>query len=167
MTALASKSLHIRRATSADLQAMLRIEQASFSDPWTEDSLATALSLERMHVLVAEADAELDRQRAVDGAAGLLGYVVALVVGPDAEIADLAVAPDARRRGVGRALLERALAELAAAGVRTLYLEVRESNRAARTLYDAHGFGSVGRRRGYYRQPLEDALVLRREIGPT
>lgn len=167
MTALASKRLHIRRATRADLAAMLRIEQASFSDPWTVESLATALSLERMHVLVAESEAESGTAESGDGAARLLGYVVALVVGPDAEIADLAVAPESRRQGVGRALLKKALHELADGGVRALYLEVRESNRAARTLYDAHGFGCVGRRRAYYRQPVEDALVLRREIGPT
>jgi ribosomal-protein-alanine N-acetyltransferase len=164
MTALASRPLRIRRATRADLSAMHRIEQASFSDPWTEDSFATALSLDRMQVLVAESH---EGEQGGDGAVGLLGYVVALVIGPEAEIADLAVAPKARRRGIGRALLERALAELAAVGVRTLYLEVRESNQAARTLYDAHGFASVGRRRGYYREPLEDALVLRRAIGPT
>jgi len=64
-------------------------------------------------------------------------------------------------------LLERAIAELREAAVRTIYLEVRESNLAARTLYEANGFESVGRRRGYYRSPVEDALVLRREIGPT
>ena len=165
MTAVASKPLHIRRAVRADLASMLLIEQASFADPWTVDSLATALSLERMRVLVAESVGE--GNDGGDAAAGLLGYVVALVMGPEAEIADLAVAPRARRRGVGRALLGRVLAELGEAGVRTVYLEVRESNQAARTLYEANGFGSIGRRRGYYRQPVEDALVLRREIGPT
>ena len=59
------------------------------------------------------------------------------------------------------------LAELKGVAVRTVYLEVRESNRAARTLYDADGFEPVGRRRRYYRSPVEDALVLKREIGPT
>jgi ribosomal-protein-alanine N-acetyltransferase len=165
MTTVASKPLHIRRAVRADLAAMLRIEQASFSDPWTVDSLATALSLERMRVLVAES---AERGRVPGGVAPeVVGYVVALVVGPESEIADLAVAPDARRQGIGRALLAGVLAELRAAAVRTVYLEVRESNRAARTLYEAYGFASVGRRRGYYRSPVEDALVLRREIGPT
>ena len=167
MTTLASRPLHIRRAVPADLAAMVRIERASFSDPWSEDSFATALSLARMHVLVAESELEQGGDRGGDGAASLLGYVVVLVVGPDAEIADLAVAPEMRRRGIGRALLERALAELADGGVRTLYLEVRESNQAARMLYDAYGFDSIGRRRGYYREPIEDALVLKREIGPT
>jgi ribosomal-protein-alanine acetyltransferase len=165
MTTVVSKPLHIRRAVRADLAAMLRIEQASFTDPWTVDSLTTALSLERMRVLVAES-AERGRERG-GAAPEVVGYVVALVVGPESEIADLAVAPDARRQGIGRALLAGVLAELRAAAVRTVYHEVRESNRAARTLYEANGFASVGRRRGYYRSPVEDALVLRREIGPT
>jgi ribosomal-protein-alanine N-acetyltransferase len=165
MTSVAPKPLHIRRAVRADLAAMLRIEQASFADPWTVDSLATALSLERMRVLVAESSEEGGERGAAGGE--VLGYVVALVVGPEAEIADLAVAPEARRQGIGRALLSGALAELKAAAVRTVYLEVRESNRGARTLYEAYGFESVGRRRGYYRSPVEDALVLRREFGPT
>ena len=164
MTTLASKPLHIRRAVRGDLAAMLRIEQASFADPWTVDSLATALSLDRMRVLVAES-ADPGR-RSGDAVPEVRGYVVALAVGPEAEIADLAVAPEARRQGIGRALLAGVLSELKAAGVRAVYLEVRESNGAARTLYESYGFASVGRRRGYYRSPVEDALVLRREIGP-
>lgn len=162
MTTVASKPLHIRRGVPADLAAMLDIERESFSDPWSEDSMVTALSLERMLVMVADEPAE-----GGDGAAKLAGYVVALVIGPDAEIADLAVASGRRRRGVGRALLERVFGELAELGVRTLYLEVRESNHAARTLYESSGFRSLGRRREYYRHPVEDALLLRREIGPT
>jgi [ribosomal protein S18]-alanine N-acetyltransferase len=165
MTALASKPLHIRRASRGDLAGMLRIEQASFADPWTAESLSTALALDRMRVLVAEPRDVASR--AGDGTDGLLGYVVALVIGPEAEIADLAVAPEARRQGVGRALLDRVVAELETAGVQAVYLEVRESNQAARTLYESSGFQSVGWRRGYYRCPPEDALVLRREIGPT
>jgi ribosomal-protein-alanine N-acetyltransferase len=163
MTAVASKPLQIRHAVRADLPGMLRIEQASFSDPWTEESFSTAISLDRMHVLVAETPARESR----DGAHGLAGCVVALVIGPEAEIADLAVAPGWRRQGIGGALLRRSIEELIRCGVRTLYLEVRESNAAARTLYEANGFRSVGRRRGYYRQPVEDALLLRRDIGAS
>ena len=163
MTAVASKPLHIRRAVRGDLAAMVRIERESFSDPWTEETLGTALSSERMMVLVADEGGEA----LGDGAARLVGYVVALVVAPDAEIADLAVAPDARRRGIGRALLTRALGDLTASAVQWVHLEVRESNRAARTLYEAAGFRAVGRRRGYYRRPIEDALLLTREIDPT
>jgi [ribosomal protein S18]-alanine N-acetyltransferase len=163
MTAVAQSRLVIRRAEPGDVVAMLRIEEASFSDPWTESSFASALALDHMHVLVAEQG----RASSGDGASALVGYVVALVAGADAEIADLAVAPEARRRGTGRALLERILDELVARDVQACYLEVRESNRAARTLYEASGFRTVGRRRGYYRQPVEDALLLKRGIGPT
>jgi ribosomal-protein-alanine N-acetyltransferase len=159
MTVVASKALLIRRAVPDDLAAIARIERASFSDPWSEDSLATAL--DRMVVLVASAEGS------GDGAVGLAGYVVALVVAPDAEVADLAVAPEARRQGVGRALLARAIDVLADLHVRAVHLEVRESNRAARSLYESAGFRPAGRRRGYYRQPVEDALLLRREIDPT
>jgi len=100
-------------------------------------------------------------------ASQLVGYVVALVMGDEGEIADIAVAPSARRAGVGRVLLSRVEDEMARCGVRALYLEVRESNRAALGLYAARGFEAVGRRRGYYRHPVEDALVLKREIDPA
>jgi ribosomal-protein-alanine N-acetyltransferase len=163
MTALASDPVNIRRAVRGDLAAMARIERASFSDPWTEDTLAGALSSERMLVLVAD-EGSHERE---DGAPRLVGYVVALIVTPDAEIADLAVAPGSRRRGVGRALLERVLGDLTESAVERVHLEVRESNLAARTLYEAAGFRAMGRRRGYYRQPVEDALLLRRAIDPT
>jgi [ribosomal protein S18]-alanine N-acetyltransferase len=163
MTALASRSVHIRPAVRGDLATMLQIERASFSDPWSAETLATALSLERMLVLVADERGDAPG----DDAPRLVGYVVALVIAPDAEIADLAVSPGTRRRGVGRALLARALDELTAREVGTVHLEVRESNLAARALYQSAGFRAVGRRRAYYRQPVEDALLLRREIDPA
>jgi [ribosomal protein S18]-alanine N-acetyltransferase len=163
MTAVAPNTLQIRLAVREDVPAMHAIEQASFSDPWTEETIRSALSLERMRVLVAE---EWGGEGG-DSVCRLAGYVVALVVGDEGEIADLAVAPEARRRGLGRALIDRMLADLAELGVRSLYLEVRESNHAARTLYDSRGFRPIGRRRGYYRHPVEDALLLTREIAPT
>jgi ribosomal protein S18 acetylase RimI-like enzyme len=62
---------------------------------------------------------------------------------------------------VGRALVQHVLEALSARGARQIYLEVRESNAPARALYAAHGFTEVGRRKGYYRRPVEDAIVLR------
>jgi ribosomal-protein-alanine N-acetyltransferase len=101
------------------------------------------------------------------GVATLGGYVLAMALGVEGEIADIAVAPRARGRGIGGALLDEATVRLADTGVRALFLEVRESNSAARGLYDSRGFAPVGRRRGYYRHPPEDALVLRRDLAPT
>jgi ribosomal-protein-alanine N-acetyltransferase len=89
-----------------------------------------------------------------------------MVLGIEGEIADIAVAPDARGQGIGGVLLDRATLGLHQAGVRTLYLEVRESNHAARRLYESRQFGQVGRRKGYYQHPAEDALVLRRDLVP-
>jgi len=159
VTAPVGKALEVRRATRQDLGRIAEIERASFSDPWSYDALATALGLAHIRFLVA----------AESGGAGsrLAGYVVALVMGDEGEIADIAVDPSARRAGVGRALLGRVEEEMVRCGVRTLYLEVRESNLAALGLYQGRGFEAVGRRRGYYRHPVEDALVLRREIGST
>jgi ribosomal-protein-alanine N-acetyltransferase len=161
VTAVAG-ALHIRRAVEADVATMVAIERASFSDPWTAVAIASTLRYDHMRVLVAE-----ERGLGGDGAGRPLGYVVAMVAGTEAEIADLAVSPDARRRGVGRALIDRLLGDLEAEGVASVFLEVRESNHAARTLYASRQFHGVGRRRRYYRLPVEDALLLKRELGPT
>jgi [ribosomal protein S18]-alanine N-acetyltransferase len=163
MSVAASGRVRVRLAEARDLPSILAIEQASFSDPWTEDAFESAFTLQRMRLFVAEEWSDETR----GGAPVLAGYVVALLLGVEAEIADLAVAPSARRRGIGKVLLERTLADLGARGVETVFLEVRESNSAARALYESRGFVTVGRRRGYYRHPAEDALILKRESAPT
>ena len=159
MTVQVGEALKVRPALRGDLDRIAGIEQASFADPWTFDALATALGLAHVRFLVAEQG----------GGAGsrVVGYVVALVMGDEGEIADIAVDPSARRTGVGGLLLAQVEAEMARCGVRALYLEVRESNVAAIGLYRARGFEAVGRRRAYYRHPVEDALVLKRGIDPA
>ena len=157
MSTRVSGELSVRRATPADLGRIAEIERSSFADPWTFEALETALGLAHVRFFVAE--------RGRDAGSSLVGYVVALVMGDEGEIADIAVDPAARRAGAGGQLLARVEEELSRCGVRSLYLEVRESNLAALGLYHARGFQPVGRRRGYYRHPVEDALVLKREIG--
>jgi len=166
VTAIAG-ALHIRPAVDADVTAMVAIERASFSDPWTRAAIASTLRYDHMRVLVAEERLGGEPAGRGDGAGRPLGYVVAMIAGPEAEIADLAVSPDARRRGIGRALIDRLLADLEAEHVAAVFLEVRESNHPARTLYESRAFRAIGRRRGYYRLPVEDALLLKRELGPT
>jgi [ribosomal protein S18]-alanine N-acetyltransferase len=159
-------ALVVRSAVLADVERVLDIEAASFADPWTEDAFRSALSLPHMRFLVAErrgVEPERDDGRAT-GAPGLVGYVLAMVLGLEGEIADIAVAPEARGQGIGGVLLDRVTVGLRQAGVQTLFLEVRESNVAARRLYESRQFGPVGRRRGYYQHPAEDALVLRRDL---
>lgn len=95
---------------------------------------------------------------------GVDGYVIAQDAADEGEILNLAVTPARQRGGVGRALVEQVLNALAERGARRVFLEVRDSNAAARALYSALGFEEVGRRSRYYRRPVEDAIVLRAAI---
>jgi ribosomal-protein-alanine N-acetyltransferase len=144
-------------ATRAHLTQVASIENACFSDPWSETSFRQALENPGVFFRVATEGA--------DGA--VVGYVVAWFAGGEGEIANVAVAPAARGRGIGGLLLDAAIAAAAEHGAEALYLDVRESNARARALYDSRGFVEVGRRRRYYRRPSEDAIVLRRGIGTT
>jgi [ribosomal protein S18]-alanine N-acetyltransferase len=139
----------LRPATAQDLDTVVMIERVSFSDPpWSRRSFASLLDDPRVRFTVACMPA-------------VVGYVVMWLVADEAELANLAVAPDRRRQGIGQLLLDSAMAEALARGATSLYLEVRESNVAARALYGGRGFRPVGRRAAYYRNPLEDALLLR------
>jgi ribosomal-protein-alanine N-acetyltransferase len=90
--------------------------------------------------------------------------VVAFSIGEDGELLNVAVDPKFRGKGLAGQMLDAALIELGARSVRTAFLEVRESNSAARALYKSRGFIEIGRRSNYYRRPVEDALVLRRSL---
>jgi len=96
--------------------------------------------------------------------ADVAGYAIAHVAADEGEILNLGVAAAHRRRGVGRRLVQAMVATLAARGAAAVYLEVRESNAAARGLNQELGFREVGRRSRYYRQPVEDAILLRAAI---
>ena len=143
----------IRRATRGDVPRVAEIERSSFSDPWSPGAFRSAVDEERLHFLVAEHDG------------GVVGYAVSWFVMDEAELANLAVATDARGSGIGGALLDAAIAAAREEGCVAMHLEVRESNAAARALYESRGFEQVGRRRRYYRAPVEDALLLRARIG--
>jgi [ribosomal protein S18]-alanine N-acetyltransferase len=134
--------------------AVHEIEQIVFGDPWSQRDFRDCIAADATF-LIAETD---------DGKS-VAGYLVALDAADEGEILNLAVAPSGRRRGVGRALVEHVLGSFDERGIRQVYLEVRESNAAARALYAAHGFAEMGRRKGYYRRPPEDAIILRAQIG--
>jgi [ribosomal protein S18]-alanine N-acetyltransferase len=141
----------IRPAQPADLEDVREIERVVFSDPWSANDFAQCLT-SGVPFLISE-------QQGI-----VAGYLVAHGAADEGEILNLGVAPAHRRRGVGRALVERALTLLAARGARAVFLEVRESNAAARRLYQSLGFLEVARRARYYRRPVEDAVVLRAVI---
>ena len=150
-------SLDIRKAAESDIADVLWIEQASFADAWSQDAFLTSLESGHMRFLVAQEDPGTGDSR-------LVGYVIAIVMASDAEIADIAVAHSHRGRGVGGVLLDRVTADLREFRVKVVYLEVRESNVAARALYKSRAFRQVGRRKRYYQLPVEDALILRRDL---
>jgi ribosomal-protein-alanine N-acetyltransferase len=127
------------------------IERASFADPWAARDFREALGAATLFLVSVRAER-------------VQGYVVARRAADEGEILNLAVAPQNRRQGVGRALARQALEALRTSGAAVVYLEVRESNAAARRLYEGLGFQSVGRRVRYYRDPTEDAVVLRAAI---
>lgn len=144
----------IRRAAAEDAPAIAGAERVCFTDPWSEGALLETLQDETSLGLLAEMSGRL------------AGYLLARTIAGEAEILSVAVLPEARRRGIGRALLEAGLRSLAARAATDVYLEVRESNEGARRLYLASGFRPVGLRPGYYSRPRESAFVLWRPLAP-
>ena len=138
-----------------DLAGIGELEKASFADPWSPASFEQILDEPAVFFGVARAS----ETNAV------LGYVVAWFAADEGEIANLAVREPTRRRGIGAALLDATLNEAKRRGALLMFLEVRQSNEAARGLYASRGFEEVGRRSKYYRHPVEDAIILRRELG--
>ena len=149
----------IRPALDADVPGLAAIERRAFPDPWSEASFREAVTGPGAVVLIAEAGGK--------GAArgSIAGYVIGRALAGAGEILNLAVDEPFRRRGIARDLLDLALDRLQHLGAGEVFLEVRESNVAARLLYASRGFHPVGMRRAYYRSPKEDAVVLRRVPG--
>lgn len=142
----------IRDLRFEDLDAVIEIEDRSFSTPWRRTTFAGLLAREDADLLAAT---ERDR---------LVGYAICWTVVDQAELGNVAVAPERRGRGVGRRLVEAALERVRRRGARECFLEVRESNASAQALYRQLGFEVVGRRRRYYNHPVEDAFVMRVEL---
>ena len=145
----------MRPARASDLDAILTIEHRVFSDPWSPASFAPEFSDPYTWFSVAE----------IDGIVS--GYAIARIVAKQGEIANIAVDPAHQRSGLGGKLLDAAVVAADAAECEAVWLEVRVSNEPARRLYESRGFEPIGRRRGYYRTPVEDALVLRRSRSPA
>ena len=127
------------------------IEKLCFSDPWSENSIASELSNRLSFWLVAEEDGKV------------LGYVGSQSVLGESDMMNLAVCPECQRKGIGEALVLALCEQLKEKGNRCLSLEVRVSNLPAVSLYQKLGFSQVGRRPNYYRDPREDAWILRKE----
>lgn len=133
------------------ISQVAQLEKICFSDPWSENSIASELNNALSFWLVA---VEEDT---------VAGYIGSQTVMGETDMMNVAVHPDYRRRGIGEQLVNCLVEELKKRQSRSLTLEVRASNLPAQKLYEKLGFSEVGRRPRYYRNPKEDALILRKE----
>lgn len=139
---------------SADhLDEVAALEQICFSDPWSRNLLAEELDNALSAFLVA-----------LDGDGRVAGYAGLQVILDEGTITNIAVRPDCRRQGVAGKLLQVFLDFARGNRLAFLTLEVRASNYDAIALYGSRGFRSAGRRKNYYRQPREDAIIMTKEF---
>jgi len=154
MSAPSPGKIHIRRMRLDDVKAVCEIDALSFPVPWPRYAYRHELTVNRVaHLWVAEMEDGPDRFQVV-------GMIAIWLVADEVHVATLAVHPDYRRRGIARRLLAEALRFGVQQGARMATLEVRAGNLAAQGLYRQFGFEVVGRRRAYYRDNAEDALLM-------
>ena len=133
------------------LSAVAEIERLTFIEPWSQKSLELLTRDGNLGVAAFEGETPV-------------AYVGLIVCAPEGEITNVATHPDFRRKGYGEAVLKRLEEEARKRGVETLYLEVRSSNLAAQTLYLKLGYEKTGERKGFYKNPKEDAVLMSRAL---
>ena len=143
--------MRIETMNSSHVDQIAQLEKLCFSDPWSINSIASELDNKLAFWLVAT---EEDR---------VAGYIGSQTVMDETDMMNVAVHPDYRRKGIAEALVNGLVEELKRKESRCLTLEVRASNVPAIALYEKLGFSEIGRRKNYYRNPREDALILRKE----
>jgi ribosomal-protein-alanine N-acetyltransferase len=142
-------NLTIRKMTVADVAAVVDLDQKSFSLPWPERSFRFELT-----------DNPASRCWVADVDGNVVGMIVVWLIVDEAHVATIATDPQYRRQGIGRRLLAHALRHLITDGARSSFLEVRESNLIAQEMYRKFGYEATGRRRRYYRDNDEDAILM-------
>lgn len=146
--------ISVRQAKLFDVPAMARIERDSFDAPWSADEITKDVTAgDAVYVAVAETGGEK------------AGYADMRIIAGEAQIYNIAVAPEFRRQGIGEALLRHLVDTGKERGCRLITLEVRAGNEAAMELYKKLGFHEVGRRPGYYAAGGEDAVLMDLETG--
>ncbi len=145
--------IEVREMTTWDLSDVAQIEQAIFSEPWSKEAFGDSLRQPGTHYLTARLDGEL------------AGYCGMLQCTDEADITNVAVKEDCRKRGVAYRMLRELLRAGEEKGVKTFFLEVRQSNHAAKNLYEKLGFQYCGVRKNFYEKPREDAALMCRKAG--
>jgi len=138
--------MNIRPMRREDLDDVLRLEGALFSDPWTREMYEQEVDSHLTWVM--EDDDEI------------IGFACGWRVLDEFQLTNIGVAPQRQRQGLARALLRHVLHQQCASGCQYVFLEVRKGNLPARRLYESFGFRQIAVRKRYYRRPVEDALVM-------
>lgn len=145
--------MHIRPASISDIPSIMKLERESATaGHWTEDQYLRAFRRDAPPRLVLIAE---------DEEISTIGFLVAQDLASEWELENIVVAPTSRRKGLGKSLLDALLQAAKKTNSIAVFLEVRESNSAARTLYEKTGFEQSGRRKSYYTNPTEDAILYR------
>ena len=142
----------IEKMNAAHVPQIAQLEKLCFSDPWSEKSIESELSC-RLSLWFVALEGET-----------VVSYVGSQTVIDESDMMNIAVHPNYRRQGIAEAMIDALVNALRDKGSRALSLEVRASNDPAIALYKKIGFSQVGRRPNYYRNPREDALILRKEF---
>lgn len=141
----------LEKMNASHVAQIAQLEKICFSDPWSERSVASELENKLSCWLVAMEGEQV------------AGYIGSQTVCGETDMMNVAVHPDHRRKGIAESLILALIAELKTMESHCLTLEVRASNAPAIALYEKLGFSEIGRRKNYYRNPREDALILRKE----
>jgi ribosomal-protein-alanine N-acetyltransferase len=144
--------MNIVEMNEVHVTQVAELEKRCFPDPWSERSIASELSNQLALWLVAEDNGVV------------AGYIGSQTVPDESDMMNVAVHPDYRRRGIAEALVNTLCDALKERGSVSLTLEVRASNEPAKALYEKLGFEQIGRRPNYYRNPKEDALILKKML---
>ena len=138
----------IQRMSKEDVEKVARLEEICFSDPWSKETFTEELQLKLAIPFVVKLEEKV------------VGYTCLWHLEDQLEVANFAVSPDYRSKGIGEKLMKRILSEAKERACKSIILSVRESNKTAINLYTKFGFVEVGRRKKYYRLPTEDALTM-------
>ena len=165
MTGTNLNRLNVRHASVSDMPYLMSLERAcATAAHWNDDRYRELLSFGERLVLVAEEKGKARGKTIGQPGPAILGFLVARQVAAEWELENIVVAPASRRLGIGKRLLDALVARAREAGGEAVFLEVRESNAAARKLYEKAGFGLTGRRKSYYCDPVEDAILYRKAL---
>jgi len=142
------KNLIIKKMGVDDVDEVVEIENQSFSDPWKKEFFLDEISNALAYPLVAKLNQNV------------VGYACLWIFLGELQIANIAVTPLFRKKGIGKKIMEKIISYAELNFLKRITLDVRESNKEAINLYNQFGFKIIGKRKSYYRFPVEDSLIL-------